>query len=176
MTSIGFLFNFLAKVNNTTRRLIGNILTEVDQDVPLREFLTDSCVYQEIAGSNELYGTIVFCSNTSVWYTPETDVIFNTKSLKKTDFHLIGIIGLTDYLHITPETKGFFTVSSEFLDLFYEKEINVSEDWNTTSIQDIVHTKNGQVIDYERVLVTELYEKGIMEKLHNLFKPKDIVT
>ena len=176
MTSIGFLFNFLAKVDNVTRRLLGNIFIQVGQEIPLHTFLADACAYQEVASGNMLYGTIVFRSNMSVWYTTETDVIRKLKLLKREDFHRIGTAGLTDYLRVTPDTKGFFTPDAGRLHFFYDEGVDTVEDWDTTAIQDIVHSKNGPIIDYERVLVTAFYEKGIMEKLHNHFKPKDIVT
>lgn len=160
------LFNFVGGELTDPRHLTGYILTSNEGVPEALSFLADSCIYSEMKLGQESLGTIVFGSCSEVFYLAEGNLLENLDALQSNDFKLIGNLRLNDYDKVNAETMGYFTHQEDEDDIFGFR----TTPWLTSRILDLVRTRNGPIIDFERVLVQKFYGDGIMRKLQDKYR------
>lgn len=160
------LFDFIGAELTNPRHLTGYIITDNEGIPEELSFLADSCIYFEHKTGNVSLGTIVFSSGSEVFYLAEGDLLGNLDKVKAADFISIGRLQLSDYDQVRLDTTGWFTPDKSETDIFG----NTDKPWLTTRILDIVHSRNGPIIDFERVLVQAFYSGGILDKLQDKYR------
>ena len=163
MLRTNHLFHFAScDVAPEARCLTGTVLTSAEGLPKNLSFLADSCFYFEPVDHSDNLGSIVFGSCSEVYYTSKADPLRSIQSMKPEDFIQIGNIYLSDYCKVDSSTLGTFVhVHNDEDDIF---GMHVTP-WCSTKIHELVRTRNGPVIDFERFLVTRFFETGIMKKL-----------